>query len=114
MIKFLIIAGGLAGLIEGGWVWGITMMLIVSILVMMAMTLLSFMRQIKYRDEFIACTEAAWSKNEQRVDDVNASTVHFYVHKSFYMSSNKGDMDMGYRYSVQERQRNREGSFDAI
>jgi hypothetical protein len=105
MLNFIIIAVGLAGWIEGGWVWGLTMLVMAFLLSMLAMTIVSGYRHWVYRDEFIACTNAMWANNERAVDEVNRWTIHYYVHKAFSMSSGRDGVDVGYRYSIRERPR---------
>ena len=102
---WLMLALFVVGSLEGGWKVGLTAAGFLFFFTMFLGLLKEMHLMFKYKHEFIACTDAVMSNNEEAVDQVNRWTTHYYVHESFHMSASKGKLDCGYKYSVRDRPR---------
>lgn len=114
MMLFFTCMVAFAGFWVGGILGAISNVVVFWLLIIASGFAVEFIRMHKYRDEYLACTEAVLANSEEMADQVNAWTVHYYVHKAFHMSSDNGNLKMGYYLSVRDRPRGKDtiGSFD--
>ena len=102
---------GIVGFINGGWKLALAMM---GFLFFFSLTL-AFIRELyymaRYKDEYLACTDAVLANSATMADEVNSWSRHYYVHKSFYLLGLQGGIDCGYKLSIRDRPRRRDGGF---